>query len=518
MNLRTIGVLARKEFKDVLRDRRTLFFMVLLPMVAMPVIMIAGSRFVKKQAAEKEQRVLQVATNAGGERVITGLRDRWMADNQVAVGLTIAKFGIDSLDDQEAIADFFVRLGKARQAGGGEAGGELMAAMYEAWQKLPEEQQRLLLDYGAVNRFMSLTKFRRFRSLPKEGKLSPGVKIPDDMPDAEALNLPPDASLPDPEVVALAVQEKVVHGALYVPTPGGDEASAAREVFVTLDEGRAYRIDVLYDASISLSKEFLDRFEGFMAALERDEMRRRVLNEGLRSTFVAPFDLEPADIASASRKLQGALGGLLPYLIIVFCFLGAFYPALDLTAGEKERFTLETLLLSPISRLDIAAGKFVVVFVAAVTAAILFTTSMFITVTQGVLPEGLLAGLDFRLEPLAIVLTLSLLLPIAAVIAALVLGVALCGRSFKEAQNYVAPLQILFIIPGMVAFLPDLETETHLAWIPLVNVSLLMKELLKGNYLWDFYWITLGSLLLMTALVLWGSSLLFRRESVLMRT
>ena len=252
--------------------------------------------------------------------------------------------------------------------------------------------------------------------------------------------------------------------------------------------------------------------------MSRDELDVRLEDRGLRPGFARPLVIEDANIASASRQVQAGVGGFLPYMLFIFAFMGAFYPALDLTAGEKERYTLETLLLSPVSRMDIAAGKFVVTFVAAIVAAVLFTASLYFTFTKGVLPQDLAKGFDIQFEPLALLLTTSLLIPIAALIAAVVLGVALCGRSFKEAQNYVTPLQFVLFLPSLAAILPDLETETYQAWIPLVNVSMLMKELMKGNYLWDFYWITLGSMLLLTLLVLWGASWLFRRESVLMRS
>jgi sodium transport system permease protein len=228
--------------------------------------------------------------------------------------------------------------------------------------------------------------------------------------------------------------------------------------------------------------------------------------------------VKEANIASKGREAQAFIGGMLPYLIILFCFFGAFYPSLDLTAGEKERFTLETLLLAPVSRVEIAAGKFLVVFAAAVTAAVLTTASLAFTFTHGILPEGATAAFDLHFEVPAVLLTASLLVPVAALFASVLLTVALCARSFKEAQSYAAPLQFLIILPAMTALMPDLQTELKWAWVPLMNVSLLMRELLKGNYLWDFYAITLISMFLLSGLTLWIASRVFRRESVLLRT
>jgi sodium transport system permease protein len=117
-----------------------------------------------------------------------------------------------------------------------------------------------------------------------------------------------------------------------------------------------------------------------------------------------------------------------------------------------------------------------------------------------------------------VLLTASLLVPVAALFSSLLLTIALCARSFKEAQSYVMPLQLLVILPAMTALMPDLQTELKWAWVPLMNVSLLMRELIKGNTLWDFYFITLGSMLALSALALWFAGRVFRRETVLLRT
>ncbi len=499
MNLASIATITRKEFKDVLRDRRTLFFMMLLPMLAMPLVMIGFTKFIKQQAGEREARVLTVAIEPQQRELLRALALRWRDAHNIEFGIVMFKlFGGSDGQDIEAMYRRLAKAAVARESGAGSVVEGSLGALYKNWDQLTEDQQELLTDFGNINKFLDQIEWVGFDDLKTVGTLSGGVEIPGDLPGALSQ-----------ERVALAIQEKEIQASLHVPL----------DLLERLEEDPLQaEIYVLYDRSINLSKEFYERFHGYIEALGRHEVDERLRMNNLRPAFIDPFDVQAADIATDSRMLQAVLGGVMPYMLFIFCFLGAFYPALDLTAGEKERFTLETLLLSPVSRMDIAAGKFLVTFIAAVTAAVLFTASMYLTFTQGILPEGATEQLNIQFEPLALALTASLLIPIAALIAAVVLGVALLGRSFKEAQNYVTPLQFLFIIPSGVAFLPDLETEIHLAFIPLVNVSMLMKELMKGNYLWDFYWITLGSLLLLTGLGLWGTSWLFRRESVLMRS
>lgn len=488
----------------MLRDRRTLFFMLLLPIAVMPVLMIGGSRFVKDQLKAKERRVLTIAADGLAKNQITGLANRWWTDNLgtgAGIAIRLGGLTLKDLGSLDGLAQLAARAETLKSiSSDSDLADAAMLTGAKAFQELSDAQKQMLDDVGAISHLLTLTRWINLTGLDGTEPLPQGVSVPKGLPGGL-----------DQHAVALAItsKDKAVHAALHVP----------RDLFDRLEgEALSVPVTVIYDSSQSLSKEAYDRLEAFVEALDRHEIGLRLNSQQLSPGFVKPFDIKPANVASASRQIQAVIGGVLPYLIILFCFFGAFYPSLDLTAGEKERFTLETLLLAPVSRVEIATGKFVVVFVAAITAAILSTTSMALTFTHGILPKDAAEAFDLNFEPLALLLTLSLLIPIAALFSALLLGVALCARSFKEAQSYAMPVQFVIIVPAIASMMPDLETTLTLAWIPLMNVSLLMKELLKGNYLWDFYAITMGSMLVLTAIVLWWTSWLFRRETVLMRT
>lgn len=499
-----IWVIARKEFMDVLRDRRTLVFMLLLPIVVMPLVLVGGSRVAKSQLRAKESRRLTVAVNPGGKEILTALGAQWWQQNWtqlMSLGgrlmLSLGKADLDELGRMVDRVDLYKRAGDEAKL----EDSSLMAGLL-AYRTFSDQDKELLNDSAAVHAVLSLSDWKDVSRVARQpdARLPPGVDLPRELPPA----------LDSPAVAAAIVgKDKELHAALNVPA----------DVFERLEEQSvSVPITILYDSSQSLSREAYDRFADFVEALEHSQLALRLREAELSPGFIQPFAIKPANVASDSRKVQAYIGSILPYLIILFCFFGAFYPSLDLTAGEKERFTLETLLLAPVSRLEIAAGKFVVVFAAAITAAVLSTTSMALTLTHGILPADAASALHLEFQPLALLLTASLLLPVAALFSALLLGVALLARSFKEAQTYAAPLQFLVIIPAVAALLPDLETDLSLAWVPLMNVSLLMKELLKGNYLWDFYAITLSTTVVLTCVVLWLTGQLFRRESVLLRS
>ena len=506
MNLRRVLVITRKEFVDVLRDRRTLIFMLLLPIVVIPALLMIVTGFLKSQMKERETRVLTYAVEPQGKVLLKALANHWMSENMTAYTAVSARLGIEAfggIDDISRVADRVQALENAGDKKGG-VGDAAVMAWVSAWRDLNEDQQQMLRDLGAVSRFLDQTKWIGLDKLPAAGPLPQGVTVPPDLP----------GGLGKESVAAsITSREKAVHAALYVPPGDVDE-------WLNVDPRSAVSLPVtiLYDSSQSLSREAFDRFQGFIDALNRSEVRGRLTAVQFGRDFVRPVAMNEVNIASKGREAQAFIGGMLPYLIILFCFFGAFYPSLDLTAGEKERFTLETLLLAPVSRVEIALGKFLVVFTAAVTAAVLTMASLAFTFTYGILPEGATAAFDLHFEVPAVLLTASLLVPVAALFASVLLTVALCARSFKEAQSYATPLQFLIILPAMTALMPDLQTELKWAWVPLMNVSLLMRELLKGNYLWDFYAITLISMFLLSGLTLWIASRVFRRESVLLRT
>src|SRR5690606_2817932 len=122
------------------------------------------------------------------------------------------------------------------------------------------------------------------------------------------------------------------------------------------------------------------RTEAALDRFERGVLAERLRPFGLKPAAIDPLVVKPRDVASESRRLAG----LLPYMFIIFCFTGSMYPAIDLAAGEKERGTLETLLSSPASRLQIALGKFAVVVLAGFTSAVMAALSMYVSVRQGV--------------------------------------------------------------------------------------------------------------------------------------
>jgi len=221
-------------------------------------------------------------------------------------------------------------------------------------------------------------------------------------------------------------------------------------------------------------------------------------------------------------------GGLVPYLIIILCFTGAMYPAIDLTAGEKERGTMETLLCSPVSRVEIVLGKFLLVLTGSLSAMVFMLLSM--GVTAGVAGTMLLgtgaktaaaAGAKAAalpmIDPLGLVGVLAMVFPVAVLFSAVIFTVALFAKSYKEAQSYVAPMMIVVIMPAVIGMLPGIDLNARLALVPLLNLSLVCKEMLSGIWHWNYIGLIFGSSCVYAAVALAMAVQMFKREEVIFR-
>ena len=120
----------------------------------------------------------------------------------------------------------------------------------------------------------------------------------------------------------------------------------------------------------------MNELETFFRTLREQTVQDRLAARGLAATFAQPFETKRQNVAAPEKVGGNTLGGIVPYIIIILCFTGAMYPAMDLTAGEKERGTMETLLCSPIPRVDIVLGKFLMVLTSSLAAMTLSLTSM----------------------------------------------------------------------------------------------------------------------------------------------
>lgn len=214
--------------------------------------------------------------------------------------------------------------------------------------------------------------------------------------------------------------------------------------------------------------------------------RKKLVAMQVNETILEPAKSNARNLASEREQLGSIVGGILPYFFIIFCMVGCMYPAIDLAAGEKERGSLETLLVSSASRIEIYTGKLMTVALSGFTSAIASIVGLIISanmVGQGddqsvVQITSLLKGI---IEPKTIIMMLIILLPLNIFFAALTLMLSIFARSFKEAQSMITPLMIFIVFPSIFGMLPGVHLDYTTALVPILNVSLGAKEIISGN-------------------------------------
>ncbi|NTS77661.1 ABC transporter permease [Catenovulum sp. SM1970] len=259
--------------------------------------------------------------------------------------------------------------------------------------------------------------------------------------------------------------------------------------------------------------------EKFNQQITSDKFNALGLNESQYQGVIQPIVLEKKDIAKKKESLGTQLGGIIAYIILPLCLMGAIYPAIDLGAGEKEHGTLESLIITPTHSVAIVLGKFLTIVTTSFTCAFMTVLSLLLwgfIFAQALAVEAVVEIVK-TLGVIDMMLALVMLIPVVLFFSALVLAISIYARSFKEAQNYMGPLTILVIAPLVIAMLPGINLDWQWAWVPITNVALSVKEILKGQFdlvLVGFVWL---SQVAMAMLMLAFTMFWFKREAVLFR-
>ena len=232
-----------------------------------------------------------------------------------------------------------------------------------------------------------------------------------------------------------------------------------------------------------------------------------------------PVEINRFNLASDKERFAFVVAAVVPYLFVVFSLIGCIHPATDLSAGEKERGTLETLLTVPATRMQILAAKFVAVFLNGLFAAgisIVGLYAAFRWFAEG--SSDIQKAVSAIVEPEVIILVLCLLLPITILFAALFLTIGIYAKSYKEAQSMLGPCMMIMLVPLYVGLIPGQKLSHTTAAIPMMNVSLTIKEIVAGTAEPLMLAITYVSLIVTAGLALFVCSLMFRRESAVFRS
>ena len=396
--MKKIGIIFRKELKDTLRDRRTLFFMIVFPILIIPLII------------------------GGIPKIMVSMMEKKMTER-----INIAIIG-------------------------------------------EENNLKLVEMFGMADSIDVIFNIER-------------------------------------DSIEQSIRNKDIDGAIIIPDGFSEMVNSMKTAQIT----------IVYISSDDLEAA-KKRMESVINKYRESKISQRLEMLEIQSEILEPVKINHRNIASEKEMIGKLAGGWLPYMFILYCFMGAMYPALDLGAGEKERGTIETLLISPAGRFEILLGKFCVI-----------SLSGFLSAISGII--GLLVGLQFMTElPMEIITTmksiieiktialiLSLIVPVSIFFSAVLLSISFYAKSFKEAQSLVTPINILILFPALIGLIPGVELTWKTALIPIVNIALVTKEIIAETVSSVLLLEVYGSMIILAVVGLFFTRWWFNREEVIFR-
>ncbi len=277
---------------------------------------------------------------------------------------------------------------------------------------------------------------------------------------------------------------KAAGDSVHVVELAGDAAellgSGSLDLVVTpLHSGKTVRLE--YVSGRADSELALERIEPIVRDYGSTVERELGTSLGLDPDSFAPDRVQITDVADPEVQTRFMLATLLPLVLVVMCTFGATYPAIDLTAGERERHSAETTILLPIPRRQVALGKCLAVTTAAFVALLVNLLAMLLSAgpTLAHIHGGAstLPGLAWESLPLVVIYGLLL----SFVFSNLFLLAGSYAKNYREAQAYITPLQVVTMLPALLTLMPGAELNPTTAVIPVYNAALAFRASLLGE-------------------------------------
>jgi len=242
-------------------------------------------------------------------------------------------------------------------------------------------------------------------------------------------------------------------------------------------KGEPVQVELIYDSSQRDANTAVERVSQLVEGYARQQGAMRLVARGLSPTTASPLLVARRDQATPQSRAV-LMFAMLPYFFVITIFMGGMYLAIDLTAGERERQSLEPLFANPVPRWKILSGKLAAIC-AFSTVSLLITLLAFAVVGRFIPAEKLGMELDLGLHFAAYVLLL--MLPVVLLLAALQSMVAAFAKSYREAQTYLSLLMLVPIIPSLVLAIMPIKAQAWMYAMPLLGQSLGIMQLLRGD-------------------------------------
>ncbi|MBN1948660.1 MAG: CPBP family intramembrane metalloprotease [Candidatus Cloacimonetes bacterium] len=276
-------------------------------------------------------------------------------------------------------------------------------------------------------------------------------------------------------------------------------------------------IQVSYNKAKEKSELAYSRLRKIFRDLEKDLVRERLASIRIDEDILSVVDVKENNVAPPEEMLGFFVGKILPYLLIIVTLSGGAVVASDLVAGEKERGTLETILVSAASRLELVLGKYMTIITISFISVLLNLFSMYFSFRHIMFQSGVeTTGMQLPISNFALILVA--MIPLVTFLSAILLSLSTYARNIKEAQSYQMPILFTGMILAMISMMPGFELTTGFALIPIVNFSLLFKNIMMNNFQMTPFLLVIGSTLVLDLIAIKIAIDLFNKEGVLFRT
>jgi sodium transport system permease protein len=279
-----------------------------------------------------------------------------------------------------------------------------------------------------------------------------------------------------------------------------------------------FRARLTHDDSKDRSRVARERISERLGRYRDRRLEEEARKLGLSPEQLQQFWVETTNIATTRQMGQFLLGLMLPMFLVIMLAVGCMYPAIDCTAGEREKSTWETLMTTGTSRTNIVVAKYLYVATLAAVAAILNLAAMLFSMKSVMAPimgdRGASFSFEIPLQSLPLILVVTILL--ALFVAAGMMILASFARTFKEGQSMVSPFYLAILLPVMFLQVPGLEFSPLLAVIPVVNVVMVFREAIAGVFHWPLIGITIAVEIACIALALWLATTILRYEDFML--
>jgi sodium transport system permease protein len=436
INFATVRTLARAELRMVLRDRRMLITSIVLPLLVTPLMFLGSTWTLKRRERTLEGMVIQYAVTGSEAAGIKSLLRATQERLRFSAGST--NKGLESA------------TGSPERKGRGRARNRQAPLRFEevactnAPAALNQGEIQLILQ-GSTPEEARLENSARTKQPPVAG----GTAGTNGNSRTELMEDEGEPSMPGVPVVRLVFR--------------GDRDESSRA---------ASRMEDALIQTRRLQRANLLSAQGFP----------------VRPSEVAMITTR--DVATKTQVAGLALGRPLTLLLLLFILTSGAVVATDSLAGEKERGTLETLLTSSATRLEILAAKQLVILAVALLITLIQSANLLVYIGFKLMPVP--PNLSEAVSPAVAGLLFLLFLPVAGLAATVLLLISGYARSYKEAQMYFLPALLIGLLPALAPFLPGLSLRSIVVLVPVANIALAVKEVLVGVYDWPMILVSWG--------------------------